>query len=170
MPKNGTDLVHLHLYLSDRDYDLQLLYQSRRLKDAIRQGISKYLNNDALITVSLPEYQPVKPETRRASVYFSPKEDAEVINFIKTIPRGNVNAVLQLLVRNVLRKADIRQLMDPEAGKRKKAVQGIKTDDKSGRNQPKTSATSYRPPDNSASSFKPDVPIFDDEDDIFAEI
>ena len=163
---NNNKLVRVHMYISERDYDLLLLCQSHRLKEAIRQGVHKYLTDDALIMMPLPDYQVVEQEIKRPSIYFSPKEDMEVINFLTSIPKGNVNAVLQLLIRNVLRKADIRQYMDSKAEKKPRAKKPPEETLKVKAKEKKEQLSSTR-------DFVPDMPEFsfeDSDDNIFAEI
>lgn len=155
-------LVRVHMYISERDYDLLLLCQSRRLKEAIRQGVHKYLTDDALVSMALPEYQAVEPGIKRPSVYFNPKDDMEVINFITSIPKGNVNTVLQLLIRNVLRKADIRQFMDKDAESKPRSKKNTPT--KTVKETPETEQKV------SNREFVPEYTFEDSEDNIFDEI
>lgn len=103
----------MHLYFGAQDADLLLLQSKRFLPEAIRIAVRRYLTNDATYEIPLLPYTPQPAKAKHVSVYFYVGKDDDIIAFVNSIPDGNVNQVMKVLLRSAFVQPDLRQWMDP---------------------------------------------------------
>ena len=108
----------IHIRLNRNDYDLLLLSSQYKITPIIKAVIRDYLAGEKTCTVTLPTYQHMKPSYKNLSVRLDENADADIIDFIKDIPKGSKNHIYKTLLRHALEVPDIRQwLSRPEVPK-----------------------------------------------------
>ena len=112
-PQSRGGMKTIHLYFGAQDADLLLLFAKKFLPEAFRTAVRRYLTNDPNYSIPLLPYAPQPAKAKHISVYLYPGKDDDIIEFISTIPDGNLNQVIKVLLRGAYAQPDLRQWLDP---------------------------------------------------------
>ena len=113
----------IHIRFNRSDYDLILLSTQNKMSQIMRTAIRNHLSGNYRRAIPLPDYVQQPQTYKMVNVRLDDDKDADIIEFIESIPKGNKNHVYKLLLRYSMEGPDIRQWMnDPEAAKKPKAA------------------------------------------------
>lgn len=98
----------LHIRLSRDDSDLQIIAENYKITKVVRSVIRAYLQNKPY-SIGLPaiNFADANFSNRVIAIQLNDKKDADIIEFLRTIPTGRANAIFKALLRNAISKESV---------------------------------------------------------------